>query len=93
MFDCVPITVGVPALLRPPSPHQEEDSFFFLPFKSAIRCAVVAAAALLIAAQVLLVTTINLGELAHFVALDVPMKFLVSHPREPRGALRGFAVR
>ena len=80
-------------MLRPPSPHQEDDNFFFLPLKSAIRRAAVAAAALLIAAQVLLVTTIDLGELAHIVALCVPMKFLEIHPREPRGALRGFVVR
>jgi hypothetical protein len=89
----VPIAVGVAALLRPPSPHQEDDNFFFLSLKSAIRRAAVAAAALLIAAQVSMVITIDLGELAHIVALYVLLKFLEIHPREPRGALRGFAVR
>ncbi len=93
MFVCVPITVGVAALLRPPSPHQEDDNFFFLPLKSAIRRAAVAAAALLIAAQVLLVTAKDLGELAHTVVLDVLLKFLEIHPREPRGAFWGFVVR
>ena len=92
MFVCVPIT-AVAALLRPPSPHQEDDNFFFLPLKSAIRHAAVAAAALLIAAQGSMVTTIDLCEFAHTVALDVLLKFLEIHPREPRGALRGFVVR
>ena len=70
-----------------------DSNFFFLPLKSAIRRAAVAAAALLIAAQGSLVTTIDLGELAHTVALDVLLKFLEIHPREPRGALWGFVVR
>jgi len=70
-----------------------DSNFFFRPLKSAIRRAAEAAAALLIAAQGSTVITIDLGELAHIVALDVLLKFLESHLREPRGALRGFAVR
>ena len=33
-----------------------------------------------------MVTTIDLGELANTVALDVLLKFLEIHPREQRGA-------
>ena len=94
LFVCVPIAVGVAALLSPPSPYKEDYNFFFFrPLKSAIRRAAVAAAALLIAAQGSMVTTIDLGELAHIVVPGVLLKFLEIHPREPRGALRGFAVR
>ena len=92
MFVCAPIK-AVAALLPPPSPHQEDDNFFFRPLKSAIRRAAVAAAALLIAAQGSMVTTIDLGELAHIVALDVLLKFIEIHPREPRGAFWCFVVR
>ena len=62
LFVRVPITVGVAALLRPPFPHQEDDNFFFLPLKSAIRRAAVAAVALLIAAHGSTVITIDLGK-------------------------------
>ena len=85
MFVCVPIT-AVAALLRPPSPHQEDNFFFFLS-KSAIHAAV--AADLLIAAQGSMVITIDLGEFAHTKVLYVPKEFLASHPIEPRGARRG----